>query len=149
MGKLIFLAIVLGGGFYAYKTFLYKSEAQAVYDKFSWAMREGKCPELGALVAAEGQAKDFVEQYCQAGRMNAAGMASDMAGTPQAAMTRWRSEVKSETQAGDEVSLVVTEIPYGSGARPSATSVVPARVHGTAKLKKEAGVLKVLEFSFN
>ncbi len=148
MGKLILLAIVLGGGFYGYKTYLYKSEAQAVYEKFSWAMREGKCIELREVVAEESQAKEFVEEYCRPGPGNAAGFASEMAGTPQAAMTKWRSEIKSETATGDEVSLVVVDIPYGPGAMPSPTTVAPSPINATAKLKKVGGALKIREFAF-
>lgn len=148
MGRLILLALLIGGGHYAYKKFFYKSPAFLAWSQFSDAQREGKCDPLRALAVEKAAA--WVQDFCFSGMGgSAASFADDMASTPQGAMTRIMRRVESEkTDAdGKEVTLKVVEWLGGPGAAPSPMYKPPPPWTVSAKIRKADGSWKVVEFS--
>ncbi len=148
MGKLIMLALLAGGGWFAYQKFLYKSPALLAYSAYSEAFRYGKCDQLKAMVEEKAAAE--VEEFCATptfmGRQmpSAAGMANDMANTPSGAMMRISRTAESETKdSGGEVTLKVVEKAGTLGPRDPALDTRPKRF--TVRLRESGGSWKILE----
>ena len=112
MGKLIAVLLIVGGGFAAYWFGFHESSAFTAYKQFISLKKRGDCTRLKPLV--EGQALDWLEQYCGAGKyasaMSAAKMAADLFATPAGHADNFKRTVVSEDENADgSVTLVVDQ----------------------------------------
>jgi hypothetical protein len=137
MKKWLWILVIAGGIFYGYRTFIYEPPVLKIYENLMNAYVNGNCGVLRDLT--DGQAREFVENFCTPHELVAGVMGKSMAqiAAESASNSPWKVPLKIESESysedGNEVSLVILE-----------KSTPPTRQ--ATKMKKSGETWKVIEF---
>ena len=143
MGKIILLAILLGGGYYGWQTYGPGSAAFQKYKEFSEAWRRGDCGRLRMTSAEEAHAK--VQAYCNPRGFGGsrAGMAAEMAGSTAYAQMHPIYKLESESSSAGTTKLKVLLRIAVRKSNVGGNFSPPAQRH-EASVKKVNGEWKVI-----